>query len=62
MRIITEEIFITATGRKPVNDDLELCNCPKAGEFMHTYCGWNEKENLPQYVCGPLTLKEKEKL
>lgn len=50
--MITREIFIAATGREPENDDLERCNCPKAGQIGHWMCGWNEEKNLPQFEVG----------
>lgn len=37
--IITEEMFIKAVGYPPIQDDLEQCNCQKAGEIGHTMCG-----------------------
>ena len=51
--MITEEMFEAATGDKPVNDDLERCNCTKAGEPGHYMCGWNHYANLPVFMAGP---------
>jgi len=48
--MITELDFIKATGKVPENDDLERCNCPKAGQLGHWQCGWNLKENLPMFM------------
>lgn len=49
---ITREKFIAATGSEPKQDDLERCNCDKAGQFTHTMCGWNEEFDLPQFMVG----------
>ena len=50
--MITAQYFQEATGHEPVNDDLERCNCPKAGEEMHQQCGWNYSWNLPVFMVG----------
>ena len=50
---ITRERFVQATGFEPENDDLERCNCPKAGQAGHHHCGWNTTENLPCFMAGP---------
>ena len=50
---ITEEQYIKATGQQPRDDDLERCNCPKAGQSGHGSCGWNHKANLPVFMVGP---------
>ena len=34
----------------PEEDDLERCNCEKAGQTGHMMCGWNSKVNLPIYM------------
>jgi hypothetical protein len=52
MTEITAERFEEATGQKPEYDDLERCNCVKAGQFGHTMCGWNNKANLPVFMAG----------
>lgn len=31
--------FLRHVGREPVNDDLDRCNCDKAGEQGHKACG-----------------------
>lgn len=54
--LITAEIFEAATGYPPQDDDLERCNCSRAGEFMHSCCGWNEEKNKPQFSVGPVYL------
>lgn len=51
--MITREKFLEATGREPVNDDLERCNCSQAGALLHLCCGWDEKEDKPQFMVGP---------
>lgn len=56
MKEITVEMFEKATGQSPLDDDLERCNCPKAGEILHSCCGWNEEQNLPQFYVGPVFL------
>ena len=50
--LITEEQFEQAVGRTPEQDDLERCNCSRAGEIMHTQCGWNHVKNLPVFMVG----------
>ena len=47
---ITEEMYALATGFAPENDDLERCNCPKAGQMRHAWCGWNYRANLPMFM------------
>jgi hypothetical protein len=49
---ITAELFKQYVGREPEDDDLERCNCEKAGQPTHTMCGWNSKANLPVYMVG----------
>lgn len=49
---ITHEMFVAATGRQPIHDDLERANCPQAGELGHYGCGWNIRQNKPQWECG----------
>lgn len=49
---ITEQYFIEKTGRVPVDDDLERCNCPQAGEIGHSCCGWCEEHQKPIFECG----------
>jgi hypothetical protein len=49
---ITREYFIKATGREPIQDDLERSNCLLAGTMGHNFCGWNQKHNKPQYEIG----------
>jgi hypothetical protein len=41
--------FKKATGVSPQDDDLERCNCPKAGEMFHTMCGWDRERDLPNF-------------
>lgn len=47
---ITAEQFKEATGHDHEQDDLERCNCQKAGEIGHQYCGWNYARNLPMFM------------
>ena len=49
---ITAEQFKEYVGREPEDDDLERCNCVRAGQFGHTMCGWNNKANLPVFMAG----------
>jgi hypothetical protein len=49
---ITREKFIERVGRAPEMDDLERCNCPKAGKPGHWGCGWNEELDLPNFMVG----------
>jgi hypothetical protein len=49
---ITPELFKQYVGHEPEDDDLERCNCEKAGQIGHTMCGWNSKHNLPVYMVG----------
>jgi len=53
---ITEDIFFTATGRAPENDDLERVNCQKAGEPGHFSCGWCPVCGGPNFEC-PCAIK-----
>ena len=48
--IISRRHFKQATGEYPVQDDLERANCPKAGTFGHTCCGWNHEDNMPNFM------------
>ena len=50
--MITKEKFAKATGRSPVNDDMERVNCEQAGKFGHSACGWCDDCNLPVFQCG----------
>jgi hypothetical protein len=49
MSEITREKFLEATGQEPQDDDLERCNCDKLGQIGHTFCGWDEKRNRPNF-------------
>lgn len=44
---ITEEMFEKAVGRPYRGYELTMCNCPKAGDEGHEFCGWNYEVNLP---------------
>lgn len=52
--MITREQFIDATGQEPIQDDLDRCNCPAAGDVGHWLCGWDAEENLPRFMIHPL--------
>ena len=39
----------------PQQDDLERCNCLKAGQIGHTDCGWNTAKNMPVFMIGTQT-------
>jgi len=56
--MITAEQFEAATGRKPVDDDLDRCNCDMVGCVGHWQCGWCDQCNLPRFMCGHL-MKER---
>lgn len=51
--VITAAMFHRAVGSAPVQDDLERCNCPRAGEALHTQCGWNWQKDKPVFMVGP---------
>jgi hypothetical protein len=51
MNKIDEVKFKEMTGREPENDDLDRCNCPKAGTKGHSACGIC-KHNLPVFECN----------
>jgi hypothetical protein len=48
---INADQFEQATGRNPVNDDLERVNCPDAGKQGHNSCGWCFTHNCPVFDC-----------
>jgi len=50
---ITAERFRKATGYEPQDDDLDRCNCPRAGSLKHQSCGWDYAENLPRFMLPP---------
>jgi hypothetical protein len=47
---ITAELFLKATGRAPVLDDLQRCNCEDAGTIGHWGCGWC-RHRKPTFLC-----------
>lgn len=49
---VSAEQFKRATGREPVDDDLERANCPKQGQLGHRSCGWCLYDNLPRFMCN----------
>jgi hypothetical protein len=48
---ITHDVFLEKTGHVPQDDDLERCNCLKAGEPLHEFCGWCEECDQPKFMC-----------
>jgi hypothetical protein len=50
--MVTRQQFINATGRAPLQDDMERCNCELAGEAGHMCCGWNRQKNGPVFEVG----------
>jgi hypothetical protein len=48
-KAIDAKTFKRATGFAPKDDDLERCNCKKAGEITHSMCGWDYERNLPNF-------------
>ncbi len=54
---ITREHFIRATGREPIDDDLDRCNCDKAGELAHSCCGWHEELDRPWFDAPPSEIR-----
>ena len=49
---ITAEQFTARVGSAPVQDDLERCNCEKAGQMGHWQCGWDAEFQLPVFIVG----------
>ena len=56
---ITAEYFEKATGYPPEQDDLDRCNCEKAGQIGHFSCGWDDEHDLPVFQTGIRKLKPK---
>lgn len=50
--MITAEHYTARMGGPPVQDDLERCNCPQAGELGHYQCGWDAEYDLPIFLVG----------
>lgn len=50
--MIDEKTFTEKVGVPPEGDDLERCNCPKAGQVRHYLCGWCDKHDKPRFICG----------
>lgn len=50
--MITELYFIRITGRRPIQDDLERCNCGYVGSIGHQQCGICGKCGQPRFICG----------
>lgn len=49
---VTAVMFKAMTGRVPIQDDLERCNCKKAGQIGHYSCGMC-KHDMPVFRCQP---------
>ena len=56
--MITAAKFKKATGHAPKDDDLERCNCPRAGEIGHASCGWDHDMGQPEFIAQAIRLKE----
>jgi hypothetical protein len=54
MKVISQARFISAVGYDPENDDLDRSNCRHAGALGHLCCGWNDEQDKPQFLIGPL--------
>ena len=54
--MITRKQFIQYVGHEPEHDDLERCNCDKAGSSGHKYCGWCDSCKNPRFICGCQTM------
>jgi hypothetical protein len=55
--MITEQQFKDMVGREPENDDLDRCNCVRAGEPGHSSCGIC-KHNKPVFECQECFVNE----
>jgi hypothetical protein len=53
---IDSKYFKHCVGREPELDDLDRCNCSKAGELCHMNCGWCHECNLPVFECGHIKI------
>ena len=49
---ITAKEYEKAVGCQPEHDDLDRCNCAKAGEVGHWSCGWCKAHDQPRARCG----------
>lgn len=57
---ITAEQFAEATGRQPENDDLERCNCDKAGlSVLHSFQPPFSRYHKPRLENGTCRSKRK---
>lgn len=50
-RMITAERFKSRVKSEPMDDDLDRCNCEKAGTIGHQDCGWCAKHDMPVFIC-----------
>lgn len=62
MKDISAADFKRATGFNPMNDDLERCNCDKAGTPGHSMCGWDYARNMPRFLPGAVNATARELL
>ena len=51
-RTVNDEIFKHFTKSDPSDDDVERCNCTKAGSVGHFSCGWCASCCRPVFICG----------
>ena len=52
--MMTADLFLKLTGRRPSQDDLERVNCPISGLIGHQQCGWCETCEMPRFECWHL--------
>tara|TARA_R110002051_G_scaffold297979_2_gene364566 strand:- start:556 stop:912 length:357 start_codon:yes stop_codon:yes gene_type:complete len=57
----TELDWVMAMGHKPINDDLERCNCGKVGQHGHIDCGWCERSEKPRMMGGACKVSSESK-
>lgn len=50
--------FRVAVGWPPENDDMERCNCERAGQIGHFLCGWCDSCDLPRFLCGHQSVQQ----
>ena len=52
MSRITPQTFYEFVGCIPEHDDLDRCNCDKAGLPGHWLCGWCDAHKRPYFMCS----------
>lgn len=57
----TAEIFKARVGRDAEDDDLDRCNCEKAGQPGHEDCGICE-HNMPLFECQECFVKPRQEI